>query len=188
VFVDNIEATPYVSKSLRISYGNKCRVLDWRHSDASIFHAVEVEKNVMTLILSVIILVAVFNIISGLTMLTNNKTKDIAILRAMGTLPSSIKRIFLIVGTTIGTLGTLVGVSLGLFVSLNIDRIKEFLEKFSDSKLFNEEIYFLSHIPSKTDFTEVFIIVISSITLCLIATLYPSMKAAKLSPAEALRI
>ncbi|MDR0553148.1 MAG: lipoprotein-releasing ABC transporter permease subunit [Holosporales bacterium] len=188
VFADNIEVTPQVTKLLKVLCGNSYRVLDWRHSDASIFHAVEVEKNVMTLILSIIIIVAVFNIISGLAMLTNSKVKDIAILRAMGALPHSIKKIFFIVGAFIGTLGTSVGVSLGLLVSLNIDRIKQFLERFSDSKLFSEEIYFLSNIPSQTNFTEVFVIAGSSILLCFIATIYPSTKASKLSPAEALRI
>lgn len=188
IFLDKIENTEKLCQQISQRLGEGYRILDWKHSDSSIFHAVKVEKNVMTLILSIIILVAVFNIISGLTMLTNNKTKDIAILRTMGASQGSILRIFLIIGSVIGTLGTLIGVSLGLLVSNNIDRIKTLLEKFSDSQLFNEEIYFLSQIPSKTDYTEVTLIVCFSLILCFLATIYPARRAAKLDPAEALRL
>lgn len=192
VCLQNINDTHKVSKNivekLKDANIDGYGVMDWRHSDASIFHAVEVEKNVMTLILSIIILVAVFNIISGLTMLTNSKTRDIAILRTMGAKKSSILKIFFMIGSFIGVFGTLTGVSLGLFISLNIDKIKVFLEKFSNGPLFNEEIYFLSQIPSKTDFVEVAYIVGCSLILCFIATIYPARKAAQLDPAEAFRI
>lgn len=187
IFLKNIESTDQICQKIFKTMGSKYRVLDWKHSDSSIFHAVKVEKNVMTLILSIIILVAVFNIISGLTMLTNNKTKDIAILRTMGASKRSILGIFLMIGSTIGTLGTMLGVSLGLVVSTNIDRIKTFLETLSKSELFSEEIYFLSQIPSKINYTEVLLIVSFSLVLCFLATVYPAKKAAKLDPAEALR-
>ncbi len=188
IFIDNVDNSQEIARKIVQMLGSGFMVLDWKHSDSSIFHAVEVEKNVMTLILSIIILVAVFNIISGLTMLTSSKVKDIAILRTMGMTKKSILQIFFTIGSAIGILGTGIGISLGLLVSLNIDRIKQFLEKFSDSKLFSEEIYFLSQIPSKTDWMEVCFIAVFAIVLCLMATLYPAKKASKLDPVEALRV
>lgn len=188
IFLKNVDSSNKVAKLISKNIGNNFRVLDWQHSDASIFHAVVVEKNVMTLILSIIILVAMFNIISGLTMLTNSKTRDIAILRTMGVTRASILKIFFYIGSSIGILGTATGVSLGLLLSLNIDKIKQFLEKFSDSSLFNEEIYFLSQLPSKVDWNEVLYIILFSVFLCFLATIYPARKASKLDPVEALRI
>ena len=187
VFIDNVDNSQEIARKIVQMLGSRYMVLDWKHSDSSIFHAVEVEKNVMTLILSIIILVAVFNIISGLTMLTNSKIKDIAILRTMGMKKKSILKIFFIIGSSIGILGTTTGISFGLVVSLNIDRIKQFLEKFSNSELFSEEIYFLTQIPSKTDWMEVSYISVFAIILCLLATIYPAQKASKLDPVEALR-
>ena len=187
VFIDNVDNSQEIARKIVQMLGSRYMVLDWKHSDSSIFHAVEVEKNVMTLILSIIILVAVFNIISGLTMLTNSKIKDIAILRTMGMKKKSILKIFFIIGSSIGILGTTTGISFGLVVSLNIDRIKQFLEKFSNSELFSEEIYFLTQIPSKTDWLEVSYISVFAIILCLLATIYPAQKASKLDPVEALR-
>lgn len=166
---------------------NTLQVLDWQHADASIFHAVIVEKNVMSLILSIIIIVATFNIISGLTMLTSNKTRDIAILRTMGMNKRSILKIFIYVGSAIGVLGTIVGVIIGLSVALNIDTIKSILERLSGSELFSEEIYFLSQLPSKIDSIEVLIIIGFALLMSFIATLYPAKKASKLNPIEALR-
>ena len=188
IFISNVDDSQKVSQKLADAIGSNYMILDWQHSDASIFHAVVVEKNVMTLILSIIILVAVFNIISGLTMLTSSKTRDIAILRTMGMTQKSILKIFFTIGSSIGLLGTTTGISLGLLVSLNIDRIKQFLEKFSGSELFSEEIYFLTQIPSKTDWCEVLYISIFAILLCFLATLYPAKKASKLDPVEALRM
>ena len=188
IFIDDVDDSQDVAQKVSQTLGSGFMVLNWKHSDSSIFHAVEVEKNVMTLILSIIILVAVFNIISGLTMLTSSKTKDIAILRTMGMTKKSILKIFFTIGSSIGLFGTASGISLGLVVSLNIDRIKQFLEKFSDSQLFSEEIYFLSQIPSKTDWREVSCISVFAIILCLLATIYPATKASKLDPIEALRV
>lgn len=188
LFLSNVDQAKSISKKLASNLDKNLRILDWQHSDASIFHAVTVEKNVMTLILSIIILVAIFNIISGLTMLTNSKTKDIAILRTMGITQKSISKIFFIIGSSIGVLGTSTGVILGLLVSLNIDSIKRFLERLSDSDLFNEEIYFLSQIPSQIDWIEVLYIVLFSITFCLLATIYPAKKASKMDPVDALKV
>ncbi|MDR1332884.1 MAG: lipoprotein-releasing ABC transporter permease subunit [Holosporales bacterium] len=188
IFIDNAENVKAVSENLARKLGQNFSVFDWQHSDASIFHAVVVEKNVMILILSIIILVAMFNIVSGLTMLTNSKVRDIAILRTMGATKRSISRIFLLIGAAVGVLGTGSGLGLGLLVSLNIDRIKNFLEKLSHSELFNEELYFLANVPSKIDWQEVTCIVGLSLILCLLATAYPARKAAKLDPVEALRV
>jgi lipoprotein-releasing system permease protein len=167
--------------------GSRFRVLDWQHSDASIFHAVVVEKNVMTLILSIIVLVAIFNIISGLTMLTSSKRKDIAILRTIGATRQSILRMFFYIGAIIGGIGTIVGAITGIFISLNIDHIKEALEKLSHSSLFGAEVYYLSQIPSKLDWNEVLWITGMSIVMCLIASIYPSRRIARLDPVEAMR-
>ena len=188
IFIDDVDNSQKIAQKLADTIGSGFMILDWQHSDASILHAVVVEKNVMTLILSIIILVAVFNIISGLTMLTSSKTRDIAILRTMGMTQKSILKIFFTIGSSIGFLGTTIGISLGLLVSTNIDRIKQFLERFSNSELFSEEIYFLTQIPSKVDWLEVLYITLFSIILCFIATLYPAKKASKLDPVEALRI
>jgi lipoprotein-releasing system permease protein len=187
VFVQSADSVSSTTEQLSKILGDQFLILDWKHSDASIFHAVVVEKNVMTLILSIIILVAIFNIISGLTMLTNSKTRDIAILRTVGATRKSILRIFFYIGASIGVLGTTTGLGLGLLVSLNIDRIKRVLEGMSGSNLFSEEIYYLSQIPSQTDWTEVVGIAAFSMILCFLATLYPAKKASTLDPVEALR-
>lgn len=188
LFLSNIDQAEAIARKLALKLPSDLRILDWRHSDSSIFHAVTVEKNVMTLILSIIVLVAIFNIISGLTMLTSSKTRDIAILRTMGLTRKSISKIFFKIGSAIGILGTATGLGLGLAVSLNIDRIKRFLESLSHSDLFNEEIYFLSQIPSKIDWHEVLYIVIFSISFCLLATIYPALKASKMDPVTALKM
>jgi lipoprotein-releasing system permease protein len=187
VFLKNVDSTRQISQKIQNIIGDKFAVLDWQHSDANIFHAVVVEKNVMTLILSIIILVAIFNIISGLTMLTNSKTRDIAILKTIGSTKKSILKIFFLIGASIGITGTLVGGVTGILVSLNIDKIKKALEKLSGSELFNEEIYFLSQLPSQIDWSEIICILLFSIILCLLATLYPAKKSSDLEPAEALR-
>lgn len=187
VLLDDISSSNEAKVDILQNVHDNINVLDWQHSDANIFHAVKVEKNVMTLILSIIVLVAVFNIISGLTMLTNSKTRDIAILRTIGVPRRSVTKIFFTIGASIGIVGTGSGVLLGLLVTLNIDRIKKFLEIFSESSLFSEEIYFLSQIPSKVEPMEVLSIVAGSLILCFMATIYPARKAASLDPVEALR-
>lgn len=167
--------------------GPQAQVYDWRHSNKVFFNAIEVERNVMFLILTLIIVVAAFNMISGLIMLVRDKTKDIAVLRTMGMSRRSILGIFLIAGLAIGFLGTLAGVVLGLLFSYNIDTIKTFLEGFSGRELFSAEIYFLSHLPAEVDLKEVAVVTIMSLTLSLLATIYPSWKASKTDPVEALR-
>lgn len=187
VFLNNIDNVINTANKMLQVVPSNLQVLDWQHADASIFHAVVVEKNVMTLILSIIVLVAMFNILSCLTMLSSNKIRDIAILRTIGLRRNSILKIFIYIGSTIGVLGTMSGIGLGLLISLNIDKIKTLLDKISGSNVFSEEIYFLSQLPSKVDWMEVIIICSFSLLLCFFATLYPAFKASKFNPIDALR-
>lgn len=167
--------------------GNEAQIHDWRYTNQAFFNAIEVERNVMFLILTLIIIVAAFNMISGLIMLVQDKTKDIAVLRTMGMSKGAIQRIFLMSGLTVGVVGTLAGFLLGLAFCYNIDAIKNALESLSGRELFSAEIYFLSRLPAKVDLTEVAVVVGMSLILSLLATLYPSYKASKTDPVEALR-
>tara|TARA_R100000005_G_C5002159_1_gene209636 strand:+ start:2004 stop:3248 length:1245 start_codon:yes stop_codon:yes gene_type:complete len=162
-------------------------IYDWQQSRASFFNALQVERNVMFLILTLIILVAAFNIISSLIMLVKDKGRSIAILRTMGATRGMIMRIFFISGASIGVIGTLFGFLLGLGFCANIDRIKGAIEGLTGAELFSAEIYFLSHLPAKIDVTEVTVVVLMALTLSLLATIYPSWRAARLDPVEALR-
>lgn len=167
--------------------GRDTQIHDWRYTNQAFFNAIEVERNVMFLILTLIIVVAAFNMISGLIMLVQDKTKDIAVLRTMGMTRGAVQRVFLMSGLTVGVLGTLGGFLAGLAFCYNIDAIKEALESLSGRELFSAEIYFLSHLPAKVDMQEVLIVVGMSLLLSLLATLYPSYKASKTDPVEALR-
>ncbi len=167
--------------------GDGAQVYDWRYTNQAFFNAIEVERNVMFLILTLIIVVAAFNMISGLIMLVKDKGKDIAILRTMGMTKGAVQRVFLLAGLIIGFTGTFAGLILGLLFSYNIDAIKQWLEGLSGQELFSAEIYFLSHLPAKVDLTEVTVVVVMSLILSLLATLYPSWKASRTDPVEALR-
>lgn len=170
-----------------VAMGDQAQIHDWRYTNQAFFNAIEVERNVMFLILTLIIIVAAFNMISGLIMLVQDKTKDIAVLRTMGMSKGAIQRIFLMSGLTVGVVGTFAGFLLGLAFCHNIDSIKNALESLSGRELFSAEIYFLSRLPAKVDMTEVFVVVGMSLLLSLLATLYPSYKASKTDPVEALR-
>ena len=162
-------------------------VYDWKQTNATFFNAIDVERNVMILILSLIILVAAFNIITGLIMLVKDKSRDVAVLRTMGATRAMIMRIFFMDGAFIGVVGTTFGVILGLLFCHNIENIRQFLQNLSGRELFSSEIYFLSQLPAKVDNMEVLLVVVITLTLSFLATLYPAYRASKFNPAEALR-
>ena len=187
VFSVHDDLSSNLAHILQQALGDTVQALDWRHADLSIMHAVKMERNVMFLILTLIILIASFNIISGLIMMVKDKTRDIAILRTMGATKNTILKIFFLTGASIGGVGTLLGVALGLSFALNIEGIRQFLQSLTGAELFSEEIYFLSTLPAKVEFDEVLRIVAMGIGLSFLATLYPSWRASSLDPVEGLR-
>jgi lipoprotein-releasing system permease protein len=175
--------TPAIAQAV----GPTARILTWQDVNSSLFGALEVERNVMFLILTLIILVAALNIVSGLVMLVKDKNGDIAILRTMGATRGAVMRVFLIAGASIGIFGTLLGFVVGVLFCQNIEAIRQFLSSLTGTQLFNPEIYFLSKMPAEMDSGEVIAVVVMSLSLSLLATLYPSWRAARLDPVEALR-
>ena len=162
-------------------------VYSWADMNSSLFSALKVERNVMFIILSLIIIVAAFNIISGLTILVKNKTRDIAILKSIGVLNKSIVKIFFLVGVIIGTTATFFGIFLGVIFSLYIENLREFLSNTFNISLFPEEIYFLSTMPSEINPTSIFIISLCSIFITIIVSIFPAIKASKLDPVKGLK-
>ncbi|GBQ81524.1 lipoprotein releasing system transmembrane protein LolC/E [Gluconacetobacter johannae DSM 13595] len=165
----------------------RLRVLDWTQSNNAFFGAVQVEQNVLFLILTLIILVAAFNVISSLIMMVKDKTGDIAVLRTLGASRGAIMRIFLMCGASVGVTGTAAGTALGIAFSLNIERIRQVLQSLTGTNLFNPEIYYLEHLPAKLIWSQVFEVIVMALVLSLLATLYPSWRAARTDPVEALR-
>ncbi|GCD75334.1 putative lipoprotein-releasing system permease protein [Acetobacter pasteurianus NBRC 3299] len=163
------------------------RVLDWTNANNALFGAVQVEQNVMFLILTLIILVAAFNVISSLIMMVKDKTADIAVLRTIGASRGAIMRIFLMCGAFVGVTGTLAGTALGVVFCMNIERIRQLLQKLTGTNLFNPEVYYLEHLPAKLVWGQVIEVIVMALGLSLLATLYPSWRAAKTDPVEALR-
>ena len=163
------------------------RAYSWEEINGALFTALQVERNVMFLILTLIIVVAAFNIISGLIMMVKDKGRDIAILRTMGATRGMIMRVFLLAGTSVGTVGTLLGFGLGLLFCDNIETIREFLQWMTGTELFSPEIYYLTQIPARLDWSETTLVVVMSLVLSLAAPLYPSWRAARTDPVEALR-
>jgi lipoprotein-releasing system permease protein len=162
-------------------------ISDWRQRNATFFTALQVERNVMFLILALIVLVAALNIISGLIMLVKDKGRDIAILRTMGATRAAVMRIFFITGASIGVFGTLAGLMLGVLVCVNIEHIREFIGWITATELFSPELYYLSQLPAEMDTGETASVVIMALVLSILATLYPSWRASRLDPVEALR-
>ena len=162
-------------------------VYTWSDMNKSLFSALKVERNVMFIILSLIIIVAAFNIISGLTILVKNKTREIAILKSIGVLNKSITKIFFLVGVTIGATATFFGIFLGIIFSLYIENLREFLSNSFDISLFPEEIYFLSKMPSEINFNSILIISLCSILITILVSIFPAIKASKLDPVKSLK-
>ncbi len=161
-------------------------ISNWKQANSHFFQSLNVERNVMFLILSLIVAVAAFNIIAGLVMMVTDKTREIAILRTMGATRGSVLRVFIFTGSVVGVLGTLFGVLLGVGFATNIETIRQFLEGLTGTELFAAEIYFLSQLPAKMELTHVVNVVAMSLSLSFLATLYPAWKAAKTHPVEAL--
>jgi len=162
-------------------------IYSWADTNSSLFSALKVERNVMFIILSLIIIVAAFNIISGLTILVKNKTRDIAILKSIGVLNKSIVKIFFLVGVIIGTSATIFGIILGVTFSMYVENLRQFLSNVFNISLFPEEIYFLSTMPSEINPLSIFIISLCSILITIIVSIFPALKAAKLDPVKALK-
>jgi lipoprotein-releasing system permease protein len=187
VYVDNPDRIDVYRKAISDAAQRPIYMIDWRQRNATFFNALQVERNVMFLILTLIVLVAALNIVSGLIMLVKDKGSDIGIMRTMGATQGAIMRIFLITGAAIGVVGTVIGFAVGTLICTNIETIRQFLSWLTNTDLFPPELYFLSRLPAEMDFGETSAVVIMALTLSFLATLYPSWRAARLDPVEALR-
>jgi lipoprotein-releasing system permease protein len=187
VMVDDPERIRAYRDEIAARVGDAGRVVDWQQLNAHFFAALQVERNVMFLILTLIIIVAAFNIITGITMLVRSKSRDIAILRSMGATRAAIMRIFLLSGASIGIVGTFAGFVLGLAFALNIDTIRQGLEALTGAELWAAEIRFLSQLPARVESDDVLSVVAMGLVLSFLATIYPAWRAARVDPVEALR-
>ncbi len=187
VYIQNPDDVDRYRKLVTDAAGRPIFIVDWRRRNATFFTALQVERNVMFLILTLIVLVAALNIISGLIMLVKDKSADIAIMRTMGASQYAIMRIFVITGASIGVVGTLIGFVAGTVVCLNIESIRQLLSWLTRTPIFPPEIYFLSKLPAEMAVGETTAVVVLALALSLLATLYPSWRAARLDPVEALR-
>ena len=182
IIVENFKDLELIKSHLRKIIPDYLRIVDWRELNPSLFNAIEVERNVMFLILLLIIIVAAFNLISSMMILVSNKKKDIGVLRVLGISKFQLLRIFILNGFLIGFLGTVLGVILGLSFCININEIKSFIEFFTGSSLFSEEIYFFSNLPIIINSAQIIKICSISLFLSFVATVYPSIKATKVEP------
>lgn len=187
VYIDDPDNVDVARQPIEEAADRPLFAVDWRQRNSTFFSALQVERNVMFMILTMIILVAAFNIVSGLTMLVKDKGRDIAILRTIGATQGAIMRIFLIAGASIGVSGTLAGLLLGALICWNVDAIRRFIMAISETEIFSPEIYYLSKLPADMNGTETASIVIIALILSFLATLYPAWRAAHLDPVEALR-
>jgi lipoprotein-releasing system permease protein len=187
VYTDSPDRIENTRKLVAEAAGRPIYMVDWRQRNATFFNALQVERNVMFLILMIIVIVAAFNITSGLIMLVKDKGRDIGILRTMGVTQGAVMRVFMMTGASVGVVGTFVGFLLALLVCLNIESIRRFVSWLTNTELFSPELYFLSKLPADLDAGETMAVVVMALVLSLLATLYPAWRAARLDPVEALR-
>ncbi|MBP9752988.1 MAG: lipoprotein-releasing ABC transporter permease subunit [Proteobacteria bacterium] len=187
VFIDQVNNTDSVVHLLNTKYGKDYRMIDWKHQDMAIFHSVEVEKNVMFLILTLLVIIAGFNITSSLVMLVKDKTRAIGILKTYGATNRNISKIFTSIGLIIGLIGTLLGFIIGLLFVINIENIRQFLEKLIGMEVFSAEIYYLTKLPAVLVVKDVVVICFIAVFLSVGASFLPSRRAARLDPIEALK-
>ena len=186
IYLDNPQNIEHQKTIVQKNFSNEF-VYDWSDMNKSLFSALKVERNVMFIILSLIIVVAAFNIISGLTILVKNKTREIAILKSIGVLNKSIVKIFFLIGVIIGSSATIFGIFLGVTFSMYVEDLRQFLSTVFNISLFPEEIYFLSTMPSEINPSSIFVISLCSILITVIVSIFPALKAAKLDPIKALK-
>jgi lipoprotein-releasing system permease protein len=187
VFVADADQSTHEARLISAALGGHARILDWQRANSGIVNVVEIERNVMFLILTLIIVVAAFNIVSSMIMMVKDKGRDIAILRTMGASRAMILRIFILSGASIGVVGTLAGFALGIVITRNLEAIREFLQNMLHVELFSAEFYFFTRIPAHIDTRETAAVVAMALALSFLATVYPSWRAARLDPVEALR-
>ena len=187
VYTENPDRVDRARKLVAEAANRPIFMVDWRQRNATFFNALQVERNVMFLILTIIVIVAAFNITSGLIMLVKDKGRDIGILRTMGVTQGAIMRVFMMTGASVGVVGTFVGFLFALMVCLNIESIRRFVSWLTNTELFSPELYFLSKLPADLDAGETMAVVVMALALSLLATLYPAWRAARLDPVEALR-
>jgi len=187
IVVNDIYKADVIARSIQNRLGFPFFTQNWMQMNKNLFSALRLEKRVMFIILSLIVLVAAFNIISALIMVVMEKNKDIAILKSMGATSATIMKIFIYQGLIVGVVGTFFGCMAGLFIALNLQKISLFVEKIFHFKILPGDVYYLSELPSKVNYADVVTIVIGTILICFISTIYPSFRASRLDPAEALR-
>jgi len=183
----DLDRAPLVSMELEGQLPNNLYATDWTRQNANYFRAVQMEKKMMFIILSLIVAVAAFNIVSTLVMAVTDKQADIAILRTLGASPSSIMKIFMVQGVLIGLVGAIIGVMSGVIIALNIGTIVPFIEHIFGVQFLAKDVYFISDLPSDLQKSDVITVAAFSFAISLVATLYPSWRASKIQPAEALR-
>ena len=185
--LNDLMAAPRVARELAMNLPGETYAADWTRSHANFFRAVEIEKRVMFNILTLIVAVAAFNIVSALVMAVTDKQADIAILRTLGAAPRSIMKIFMVQGALMGVIGTIVGMAAGIALALNIDVVVPFIERTFGIRFLAKDVYYISDLPSDLQWADVAVIATVSLVLTLLATIYPSWRAARVNPAEALR-